>query len=84
MGFFEDKKQKAFDDRYDVIMNSLHLENLPTDADKRHLENAVTWYVNGLQAKYADEKTLAFSAAAVEQNFILISMLDEVLHQLLN
>ena len=79
-----DRKQKAFEEMYNAIMNSHHLENIPTDVDKEHFEKAVIFCVNAIQAKYVDEKTYCLVSAAVEQNFILMSMLDEVLHQLHN
>ena len=81
MGLF-DNKQKQFDDIYTRTMNTINTDGISSSADRNRLEKAVEYYANAFESKYADERTFYLSAAAVEQNFIMISMLSEILGKL--
>ena len=81
MGLF-DNKQKQFDDIYTMTINTINTDGISSPADRIRLEKAVEHYANTFVSKYADEKTFYLSAAAVEQNFIMISMLSEILGKL--
>ena len=78
MALFESYEKKR--DRQSLeLINSLNIQNLSDEDDKKRLQEAVGTYVDALNARYVEEKTYLSSYATAELDFVIIKMLDEVL-----
>ncbi len=80
MGLF-DNKEKQYNDNYRNTWKSINFDNIP-ESEIHRLEDAVRHYSEALRSKYAEECTMNLSLAAVEQNFVMINLLSEILGKL--